>query len=70
VEVAAHGEINGVEVPCLLIAAKDDFEPDSLCKQNAHRVWSYFVDGVTMEFMSSFFIVLIIYFENERWLQF
>lgn len=39
-EVAAHGESNGVEVPCLLIAAKDDLEPDSTCAQNAQRVWS------------------------------
>lgn len=39
-EVAAHGEMNGVEVPCLLIAAKDDLEPDSSCTQNAQRVWS------------------------------
>lgn len=38
VEVAAHGESNGVEIPCLLIAAKDDLEPDSTCVQNAHRV--------------------------------
>jgi len=40
VEVAAHGEINGVEVPCLLIAAKNDLEPEASCTQNAQRVWS------------------------------
>jgi hypothetical protein len=43
VEVAAHGEVNGLEVPCLLIAAKDDLEPDPSCVQNAARVWSNFL---------------------------
>ncbi|KAG0596001.1 hypothetical protein M758_UG216000 [Ceratodon purpureus] len=38
VEVAAHGELNGLEVPCLLIAAKDDLDPDPSCVQNASRV--------------------------------
>jgi len=40
VEVAAHGEMTGQEVPCLLIATKDDLEPDSSCSLNAARVWS------------------------------
>ena len=51
-EVAAHGEANGVEVPCLLIATKDDLEPDSSCVQNAARVWSNFL-------MSSFPVRLL-----------
>ena len=38
-EVAAHGEITGLEVPCLLIAAKDDLEPDASCIQSSARVW-------------------------------
>lgn len=38
VAVAAHGEISGQEVPCLLIAAKDDLEPDSLSIQRTARV--------------------------------
>ena len=38
VAIATHGEVSGQEVPCLLIAAKDDLEPDSLCIQNAARV--------------------------------
>jgi hypothetical protein len=51
VEVAAHGEVNGLEVPCLLIAAKDDLEPDPSCVQNAARVWSNFLKSF---FRSSF----------------
>lgn len=39
-EVAAHGEITGQEVPCLLVATKDDLEPDSSCTLNAARVCS------------------------------
>lgn len=39
-EVAAHGEISGLEVPCLLIAAKDDLEPDASCIQSSARVWN------------------------------
>jgi Ras family protein T1 len=35
VEVAAHGEKYGFEVPCLLIAAKDDLEPDPICHQSS-----------------------------------
>lgn len=27
VQVASHGETNGYEVPCLIVAAKDDLEP-------------------------------------------
>jgi len=38
VAVAAHGEITGQEVPCLVIATKDDLELDSSCKLNATRV--------------------------------
>lgn len=38
VAVAAYGEMNGMEMPCLLIAAKDDLDPDSSCSQNAIRV--------------------------------
>lgn len=39
VEVAAHGEMTGLEVPCLLIATKDDLEPDASCIQSSARVW-------------------------------
>ncbi|CAM6128136.1 unnamed protein product [Calypogeia fissa] len=38
VEVAAHGETSGYEVPCILIAAKDDMEPDPNAIQNSARV--------------------------------
>ncbi|BBN06541.1 mitochondrial Rho GTPase 1 [Marchantia polymorpha subsp. ruderalis] len=37
-EVAAHGESSGFEVPCLLVAAKDDMEPDPNAIQNSARV--------------------------------
>ncbi|EFJ25633.1 MIRO family protein [Selaginella moellendorffii] len=38
VKVTALGEHSGYEVPCLLIAAKDDLEPDPLAIQNSARV--------------------------------
>jgi Ras family protein T1 len=38
VQVAAHGETNGYEVPCLLIAAKDDLEPDPAIIQSSAQV--------------------------------
>ncbi|KAL2632904.1 hypothetical protein R1flu_004383 [Riccia fluitans] len=38
VEIATHGESSGFEVPCLLVAAKDDMEPDSNAIQNSARV--------------------------------
>ena len=38
VEVAAHGENFGNEVHCLLIAAKDDLEPDPACISSSARV--------------------------------
>jgi Ras family protein T1 len=38
VQVAAHGETNGFEVPCLLIAAKDDLEPDPAIIQSSAQV--------------------------------
>ncbi|CAM6019650.1 unnamed protein product [Sphagnum balticum] len=38
VEVAAHGEKYGFEVPCLLVAAKDDLEPDPICHQSSIQV--------------------------------
>jgi hypothetical protein len=37
--VAAHGEKYGFEVPCLLVAAKDDLEPDPICHQSSIQVW-------------------------------
>ncbi|KAG0613574.1 hypothetical protein M758_6G112900 [Ceratodon purpureus] len=38
VQVAAHQEITGLEVPCLLIAAKDDLESDPSCTKGSTRV--------------------------------
>ncbi len=37
--MAAHGEKYGFEVPCLLVAAKDDLEPDPICHQCSIQVW-------------------------------
>ena len=39
-QVAAHGESYGFEVPCLLIAAKDDEESNPACITNSARVHS------------------------------
>ncbi|KAG0586008.1 hypothetical protein KC19_2G056100 [Ceratodon purpureus] len=38
IEVAAHQEITGFEVPCLLIASKDDLESDPSCTKGSTRV--------------------------------
>jgi len=37
-QVAAHGECFGYEVPCLLIAAKDDEESNPSCITNSARI--------------------------------
>ncbi|CAM6008327.1 unnamed protein product [Sphagnum balticum] len=37
-DVAAHGERCGFEVPCLVVAAKDDLEPDPTCIKSSTRV--------------------------------
>ncbi|XP_071735454.1 mitochondrial Rho GTPase 1-like [Rutidosis leptorrhynchoides] len=38
VQVACHGESTGYEVPCLIVAAKDDLEPYSTAIQDSTRV--------------------------------
>ncbi|KAK9062265.1 hypothetical protein SSX86_019451 [Deinandra increscens subsp. villosa] len=38
VQVASHGESNGYEVPCLIVAAKDDLEPYPTAIQDSTRV--------------------------------
>ncbi|XP_010244210.1 PREDICTED: mitochondrial Rho GTPase 1-like [Nelumbo nucifera] len=37
-EVASHGEDSGFEVPCLIVAAKDDLDPYPLAIQDSTRV--------------------------------
>lgn len=38
VEVATHGENTGYEVPCLIVAAKDDLDQSPLALQESTRV--------------------------------
>ena len=38
VEVASHGEDTGFEVPCLIVAAKDDLDSFPLAIQHSTRV--------------------------------
>ncbi|XP_043691808.1 mitochondrial Rho GTPase 1-like [Telopea speciosissima] len=38
VEVASHGEASGFEVPCLIVAAKDDLDPYPMAIQDSTRV--------------------------------
>ncbi|XP_060169335.1 mitochondrial Rho GTPase 1-like [Lycium barbarum] len=38
VDVASHGEATGYEVPCLIVAAKDDLDPYSTEIQDSTRV--------------------------------
>jgi len=39
VQIAGHGENTGYEVPCLIIAAKDDLDPFALAIQESTRVF-------------------------------
>jgi len=38
VEIASHGESTGYEVPCLIVAAKDDLDPYPTAIQDSTRV--------------------------------
>lgn len=40
VEVATHGEDTGYEVPCLIVAAKDDLDSFPTSIQDSTRVFS------------------------------
>lgn len=40
VDVAGHGEDTGFEVPCLIVAAKDDPDSFSMAIQESTRVFS------------------------------
>jgi hypothetical protein len=44
VEVASHGEDTGFEVPCLIVAAKDDLDSFPMAIQNSTRVFIFFSD--------------------------
>jgi len=39
VQIAGHGENIGYEVPCLIVAAKDDMDPFALAIQDSTRVF-------------------------------
>lgn len=39
-KVASHGEANGCEVPCLIVAAKDDLDPFPTEIQESTRVYN------------------------------
>ena len=39
VEVAGHGEDTGLEVPCLIVAAKDDLNSFPMAIQDSTRVY-------------------------------
>ncbi|KAL4202441.1 hypothetical protein AMTRI_Chr02g221070 [Amborella trichopoda] len=38
VEVATHGEVTGYDIPCLIVAAKDDLDPYPLAISDSTRV--------------------------------
>lgn len=44
VEVASHGEDTGYEVPCLIVAAKDDLSSFPMAIQESTRVFTFFID--------------------------
>lgn len=52
-KVASHGEATGYEVPCLIVAAKDDLDPYMTAIQDSTRVcilmdgWLFIVLYVT-----------------------
>lgn len=41
VEVAGHGEDTGFEVPCLIVAAKDDLDSFPMAIQDSTRVFKF-----------------------------
>lgn len=41
-EVASHGENTGYEVPCLMVAAKDDLDPYPMAIHDSTRVYTFF----------------------------
>ncbi|KAH9689212.1 mitochondrial Rho GTPase 1 [Citrus sinensis] len=43
VEVASHGEDTGFEVPCLIVAAKDDLDSFAMAIQDSIRVFTFLV---------------------------
>lgn len=64
-EVTSHGEANGCEVPCLIVAAKDDLNPFPTEIQDSTRVCILitticFIDPELHKFGGSIVIVVII----------
>lgn len=55
VEVAGHGEDTGFEVPCLIVAAKDDLDSFPLAIQHSTRVCSHQTTYFCSMFMQIFF---------------
>lgn len=49
-EVASHGEDNGFEVPCLVIAAKDDLNAFPMAIQESTRVFTPLKDAFKLDF--------------------
>lgn len=58
--VAAHGESFGFEVPCLLIAAKDDEESNPSCITNSARVYSLLLTLGPLKYSVSLGIIRIV----------
>lgn len=50
VEVASHGENTGFEVPCLIVAAKDDLDSFPLAIQHSTRVLYLSIDYIHLFF--------------------
>ena len=56
IEVAAHQETTGLEVPCLLIASKDDLESDPSCTKGSTRVYIDLLESLSATFGMHTFI--------------
>jgi Ras family protein T1 len=59
-QVAAHGESFGYEVPCLLIAAKDDEESNPSCITNSAQVCSLLLTLGPLRYIASLGVTRIV----------
>lgn len=55
-KVASHGEANGCEVPCLIVAAKDDLDPFTTEIQDSTRVY---IDNLLFVLLILNYIILV-----------
>lgn len=68
VNIAGHGENTGFEVPCLIVAAKDDLESFTSAIQDSIRVFfvNLLIYVIVFEISHSCFsILIVVWLDNE-----